>query len=143
MCLVQVCDFGLARLKLDTSERESKVAGSPFWSAPEVLRGEAIFEKADTFSYGMLCFELMSRQLPYPSVSAPEVSIGVATNMLPRPQLPDTPATGYPAELVNLMEKCWLYEPAERPAFNEILDHLERIAEVNDVGRLNLGVAAL
>lgn len=44
-------------------------------------------EKADSFSFGMLCYELMSRELPYHGLSPAEVSVGVVTNMLPRPEL--------------------------------------------------------
>jgi hypothetical protein len=39
------------------------------------------------------------------------------------------------------MQRCWQHEPASRPVFDEILDLLELLAEEEDIGRLNLGVA--
>ena len=58
----KVCDFGLAHLKLGADVRTERM-GSPMWTAPEVLKGEARDEKADTYSYGML-LELLTRQIP-------------------------------------------------------------------------------
>ena len=53
--VAKVCDFGLAHLKLGSGVNTSR-HGSPSWTAPEVLKGEARDEKADTYSYGMLLF---------------------------------------------------------------------------------------
>ena len=41
----QVCDFGLAHLKLGSGVNTAR-HGSPSWTAPEVLKGEARDEKA-------------------------------------------------------------------------------------------------
>ncbi len=38
--------------------------GSPQWTAPEILRGQPHDESADTYSYGLLMFELMAARLP-------------------------------------------------------------------------------
>ena len=59
----KVCDFGLAKLKQEGSAVLTQRMGSPMWTAPEVLKGEARDETADTYSFGMLLFELMSREL--------------------------------------------------------------------------------
>ena len=42
--------------------------------------------------------------------------MGVATNLLPRPELPA--GHGYPAALVESMIACWAHEPHARPAFD-------------------------
>ena len=110
----KVCDFGLAHLKLDAGVVTSRM-GSPMWAAPlkspaktaapptdrsivggrryrwtapEVLKGEAATEAADSYSYGMLLYEVLSRELPYRAVPAPQIIVGVMTNLLPRPELP-------------------------------------------------------
>ena len=93
----------------------------------QVLKGEARDEKADTYSYAMLLFELMSRELPFANVSPAQVVMGVITNLLPRPTLPH--ADAWPLSLRGLMERCWQHAPAQRPAFSAILDEVERIAE--------------
>ena len=37
--------------------------GSVQWTAPEKLRGEAYGRKADVYSYGMVCYEVMARKV--------------------------------------------------------------------------------
>ncbi|MGH0128029.1 UNVERIFIED_CONTAM: hypothetical protein FKN15_077323 [Acipenser sinensis] len=37
------------------------VVGSPYWMAPEVLRGELYNEKADVFAYGIILCEIIAR----------------------------------------------------------------------------------
>uniref|UniRef100_A0A2K5SAM0 dual-specificity kinase n=1 Tax=Cebus imitator TaxID=2715852 RepID=A0A2K5SAM0_CEBIM len=58
-----VADFGLAEKIPDVSMGSEKLAvvGSPFWMAPEVLRGEPYNEKADVFSYGIILCEIIAR----------------------------------------------------------------------------------
>mmetsp|Transcript_38507 Transcript_38507/g.101577 ORF Transcript_38507/g.101577 Transcript_38507/m.101577 type:complete len:203 (-) Transcript_38507:499-1107(-) len=122
----KVCDFGLAHLKLDSDVRTDRM-GSPMWTAPEVLKGEARDEKADTFSYGILLYELLTRRLPYSDCAASQVVMGVITNLLPRPELPSD-AAHYPAVIGTLMRKCWLFNADSRPDFAEVLDELETVA---------------
>ena len=45
LTLLKVCDFGLAHLKLGSGVNTAR-HGSPSWTAPEVLKGEARDEKA-------------------------------------------------------------------------------------------------
>jgi len=97
------------------------------WTSPEVLKGDARNEKADTYSYGMLLFELLTRQLPYGGYAAAQVVMGVITNLLARPELP-ADAQHYPARLQELMRECWQFEPASRPDFAVVLDAVERVA---------------
>lgn len=123
----KVCDFGLAHLKLGNDVRTERM-GSPMWTAPEVLKGEARNEKADTYSYGMLLYELLTRQLPYGGYAAAQVVMGVITNLLPRPELPPD-ARHYPPALEALMQECWAFEAEKRPDFAKILDKIERCAK--------------
>ena len=124
--IAKVCDFGLAHLKLGSDVRTDR-QGSPMWTSPEVLKGDARNEKADTYSYGMLLFELLTRELPYESYAAAQVVMGVITNLLARPELPPD-AQHYPQSLQELMKDCWQFESAKRPDFAVVLDALERIA---------------
>jgi serine/threonine protein kinase len=101
--------------------------GSPQWSAPEILRGEPHDESADTYSYGVLLYEIMSQRLPYAGVDTFQVVMGVITRMLPRPEIP--PDCEYPTQLVELMRSCWAEEPAQRPRFSQILDVADEALE--------------
>jgi serine/threonine protein kinase len=121
---LQVCDFGLAKLKREAVVVTQRI-GSPMWTAPEVLEGDERTEAADTFSFGMMLFELMTRQLPYSGISSIQVITGVITNLLPRPTLSEPVASLYPEELAALMCACWQHAHVERPPFDTILDEIE------------------
>lgn len=118
----KVCDFGLAHLKPDKPLRTSR-AGAPAWTAPEVLRGEFISEAADSYSYGVLLYELLSSQQPYSNVSAESIIGGIITALLARPSLPEE--LERPPQLVELMHECWQDAPWRRPTFEVVLDVLE------------------
>eukprot|EP00955_Chlamydomonas_euryale_P034768 349894-Chlamydomonas_euryale.AAC.6 len=61
--LPQVCDFGLSRMQEKTFLTAQHA--TPAWTAPEVLRGEKSNEKVDVYSYGIVLWELVTRQRPW------------------------------------------------------------------------------
>ena len=91
-----MCDFGLSRVKKETAVITARM-GSPQWSAPEILRGQPHDESADTYSFGVLLFEIMSRSLPYAGVDTFQVVMGVTTYRL-------VPTTVY----VSIPSRCLL-----------------------------------
>lgn len=58
---IKICDFGLAR-QYSGGARPMTICGTDEWMAPEVLTGHPYGDKADVFSYGIVLFELVTRQ---------------------------------------------------------------------------------
>ena len=58
-------DFGLAVTKesvsTGASTRKLPIVGTPFWMAPECLRGDAYNEKIDVFSFGIVICQTLAR----------------------------------------------------------------------------------
>ena len=80
--VVKVCDFGLSRMKNHTFLSSKSNAGTPEWMAPEVLRNEPSDEKSDVFSYGVIFWELLTRQEPWSGLNPMQVvgAVGFAGN---------------------------------------------------------------
>ncbi|NXL94882.1 TESK1 kinase, partial [Alectura lathami] len=119
-----VGDFGLAEKIPTYSEGSEKeplaVVGSPYWMAPEVLRGEIYNEKADVFAYGIILCEIIAR-------------IPADPDYLPRTEDFGLDVTTFctmveidcPVAFLQLAFHCCNQEPASRPSFLEITQCLE------------------
>jgi tetratricopeptide (TPR) repeat protein len=67
---VKVLDFGLARLAANATEAtvsraEQKFAGTPGYMAPEMIKEQAIDERADIFALGVIFYELLTGISPF------------------------------------------------------------------------------
>ena len=86
---VKVADFGLcAQLYRDRDERDT-VAGSPLWSAPEIIKGKKYTSKCDIWSIGMICFELIDG-VPVYSDCKNYFELSMKIDRDPEPRIPDT-----------------------------------------------------
>jgi serine/threonine protein kinase len=65
---VKVCDFGLTEFKPWDEKGRYGAIGTPLWMAPEVLQNKAYDESADIYSFGIVLWELLTHQDPYPEI---------------------------------------------------------------------------
>ena len=105
---------------LDGSDTKTLTAcGTPCWAAPEILRNERYTTKADVFSFGVVLWECVARDVPYANMPPFQVVFAVGTRGL-RPDLP----ADCPAAIGALIEACWAESPEERPSFDDVLARL-------------------
>eukprot|EP01113_Clastostelium_recurvatum_P017565 TRINITY_DN2066_c0_g1_i3.p1 TRINITY_DN2066_c0_g1~~TRINITY_DN2066_c0_g1_i3.p1 ORF type:complete len:664 (-),score=136.84 TRINITY_DN2066_c0_g1_i3:76-2067(-) len=121
---VKVCDFGLSTMMKQRLDKKTAMTpvGTPCWTAPEVLRNETYTEKADVFSYGVVLWELCTREDPYAGMPTFQIVIAVGQHKM-RPVVPPTT----PAEMAQLMTECWNESYADRPSFSSIVQRLEKM----------------
>ena len=89
--------------------------GSYRWMAPEVIRHEPYGTGCDVYSFGILCWEMLSYSVPFPHHTPVEVAFSVATKGM-RPEMP----TRAPSALVDLIEQCWQQDALLRPSFQKV-----------------------
>jgi serine/threonine-protein kinase len=80
-------DFGIASLTGLALER--RVAGTPAYIAPEVLRGTAFDQRVDVYATAVLAYELITGQQPFYTPNL-DVALRRATDETPVPPLPRT-----------------------------------------------------
>jgi len=125
---VKICDFGLAKLLTNAQPDSSMTScGTPAWTAPEVLRNERYTESADVFSFGIVLWELVTREEPHHGVPPFQVVFAVGTQGI-RPAIPSS----CPPDVTTLIEECWAESPDYRPNFAEIMKRLESISVSQD-----------
>jgi serine/threonine protein kinase len=113
---VKVGDFGLSKV-LDTSKEQTVCGTAGFilfyleTCAPEVLSRSLYTEKADVFSFGVVMWEIITREPLYPGLNFYELSSQVVNDGL-RPNIYDFKI---PHRLKSLMVLCWDEDPDIRP----------------------------
>ncbi|OQR87402.1 hypothetical protein ACHHYP_08891 [Achlya hypogyna] len=118
---IKVADLGLAR---EYADRMTAGAGTPFWTAPEVLAEEGNYSKAvDIYSFGVILTELCTLKVPYAdlSLSAWLITTKVCTESL-RPDIGDK----CPPWLRKLATACMAKDPEQRPGVQKIVTLLQR-----------------
>merc|ERR1711971_137632 len=115
----KIADFGLSRGKGKGSW------GTPYWMAPELLRGESSNSTAtDVYSFGIILYEAYSRRDPYEGENASEVLALVADKeSQKRPPVPKN----MPAQIVSIMTEALQEDYDKRPTFEEVDMRLKRL----------------
>jgi len=117
----QVSDFGMA-LSHNVRESGSIDALDEYipvkWMAPESLQENTYSKKTDVYSYGVVIWEIVTRQVPWRGINMKVIlEKTIKGERLPIP-------SDCPKSLKDLMEKCWKHDPLQRPQFTEICDFL-------------------
>ena len=121
---LKISDFGLTR-EVDIEEMMTGKIGTSHWMAPEVLSSSKYSTRADVYSFSIVMYEVITREVPYKGKKQEEIRTQVTLNSL-RPDLKQVPPS-CPSKLITLMTLCWKAESEKRPSFSSILDLLNGI----------------
>ena len=109
---VYVMDFGIARSAyLPGMTQTGALIGTPEYMSPEQARGEKLTVQSDLFSLGVIFYELLTGQSPYPG-DAPLATLWKRLQERPKPPLEVDPAI--PKPLNDIVMRALEIEPAER-----------------------------
>ncbi|HWS27014.1 MAG TPA: protein kinase [Xanthomonadales bacterium] len=130
-------DFGASRL-LDRSTiygRDGMIVGTPIYMSPEQVQGQTLSGSSDLYALGILFFELLTGDRPFPGVSFPEIA---AQHLYaPIPKLPA--AIGM---LQPVLERLLAKKPEDRYASaQEFVDDLRAVFIHDEALRLQVGYA--
>lgn len=121
---VKVGDFGFATAKQDNGTMTR--CGTPSWTAPEIMGGtDKASEKSDVYAFGIVMWEVATRQVPYHNKTMTSVAMDVMSG-----ERPPVPAD-CPQAYAQLMQRCWSGKPSKRPGMADILMYLN--SEVDGV----------
>ncbi|XP_051875290.1 LOW QUALITY PROTEIN: dual specificity testis-specific protein kinase 1-like [Pristis pectinata] len=122
-----VGDFGLSEkipnYSGDGEKEPLAVVGSPYWMAPEVLRGELYDEKTDVFAYGIILCEIIARIPADPDYLPRTENFGLDVKTFQK-MVGDCPPV-----FLELAVLCCVMDSTQRPSFAEIVQRLEVILE--------------
>ncbi|XP_041063054.1 tyrosine-protein kinase STYK1 isoform X2 [Carcharodon carcharias] len=92
------------------------------WLAPERVIKRPITEKSDTWSFGILIYEVVTLgSPPYPEFQPLEIFPKLQRNYrMPKPSNSSN-------ALYDLMKHCWQWKPYDRPNWSELINKLESL----------------
>jgi serine/threonine protein kinase len=90
---------------------------------PEVIRHERYDYAADVYSFGLLMWEIITREKPFDPQSPIEAAGAVALEGK-RPPFPE----GIPSNVRTLIEECWTEQPSERMKVEQIIESIGEIS---------------
>ena len=121
----KICDFGLAKIKLETSSsstKSNKASGTTRWMAPELLSMEddapSPTKASDIYSYGMVLWEISSREIPYKSAKNETVASMWIMN-----GKKETVPNDCPKAYGDIVKETWSV-PSSRPSAEKIVEML-------------------
>ncbi len=153
----KVADFGVATVmetvRATLSGGGGGMAGTLAWKAPETF-DDRYSEHSDVFAFAVLCFEVLTRQIPWDGVGQPAIierlrsrfeydeslftDFGVSREQQQvrweqrhplQERRPDLALAepGCPEQLLAFVERCWADDPDQRPRFTGCAEQLETI----------------
>ena len=96
--------------------------GTACWLAPEVIKNSRSSKFSDVYSYGIVLWELATREEVYQGMETLQIIAKVANDNLRPPVPKDCPWK-------DLMVKCWAENPLDRLEFYEVDKELNDLSK--------------
>mmetsp|Transcript_31762 Transcript_31762/g.41985 ORF Transcript_31762/g.41985 Transcript_31762/m.41985 type:complete len:342 (+) Transcript_31762:172-1197(+) len=124
---IKLMDFGLSKFsersgtESDSFEMTGET-GTPRYMAPEVALSNPYNTRIDTYSFGIICWQMLTLQLPFDGMKIDDFTPLVVEGGM-RPECP----SDWPNDLTELVKSCWHQDLLKRPNFNFIVSSLQQI----------------
>lgn len=145
---VKVLDFGIAKLRASAANDgqtmpptkeitgEGKIVGTVAYMSPEQAEGQAVDDRSDVFSLGVLLYEMATGERPFKG----DTSISVLSSILkdtPKPVTEIAPAV--PKELARIVRRCLSKDPDDRyQSAADLRSDIEDLRQSAISGELNV-----
>ncbi|XP_044159658.1 mitogen-activated protein kinase kinase kinase 20 isoform X1 [Bufo gargarizans] len=119
--VLKICDFGASKFHSHTTHMS--LVGTFPWMAPEVIQSLPVSETCDTYSYGVVLWEMLTREVPFKGLEGLQVA-WLVVEKNERLTIPSS----CPRSFAELMRQCWDAEAKKRPSFKQIISNLESMS---------------
>jgi len=116
---VFVIDYGVSRVSPDDPQEKQTVVGTPVWMAPEVFSKQPYSDKADSYSFALVLWGMITGKAPYADISPLSLPLQICVHKYREPIPEDTDP-----RLRSLITQMWDPDPDKRLGMLELLNIL-------------------
>jgi len=116
---VKIADFGYAAQLTEEKSKRHTVVGTPYWMAPELIRGHDYGTKVDIWSLGIMLMEMVEGEPPYLEFPPLRALFLITTKGIP----PLNNSEKFSPELISFYNQCLEKDVEKRPGADELLEH--------------------
>ena len=115
---IRLGDFGVARILDYTVAKAHTQVGTPYYIAPEILKGRAYTNKADIWSLGVLIYELCALDVPIKAANLHDLY----KRIMGFTKVPALPRQ-YSENVKQIISSMLTVDASKRPSINDLLSH--------------------
>jgi len=116
---VKLADFGYAAQLTQQKQKRTTIVGTPYWMAPEVIRGQNYDVKVDIWSLGIMVMEMAEGEPPYMEFPPLRALFLITTKGVPPLKEPDR----FSVPFRDFLNRCLEKEPEQRGDAVSLLQH--------------------
>eukprot|EP01133_Synstelium_polycarpum_P016627 gene16627-19756_t len=116
---IKLADFGYAAQLTQTRQQRNSVVGTPYWMAPELIRGYNYDFKVDVWSLGIMTREMAEGEPPYLEFPPLRALFLLTTQGVP----PIKDSYKWSKEFNDFITQCLEKDAEKRPTAAELLSH--------------------
>lgn len=116
---VKLADFGVSEQLEKLNKTNIDYVGSPLFMAPEVIRRTGYTDRADIWSLGITCIEMIDGRPPYTDIK----SMADLQKVLDRPPATLAKPQNYSADFNDFIAQCLVKDATQRKNAMELLYH--------------------
>ena len=115
----KIADFGFAANLTSEQSKRTSVVGTPYWMAPELIRGMNYDDKVDIWSLGITILEMTDGEPPL--LREPPLRALLLITINDPPTVKDT--SKWSTALQHFLSNCLKVSPKERASAAQLLSH--------------------
>lgn len=119
--IVKLADFGIARTNDSSLTATQAILGTPCYIPPEIWKGKSATHLTDIYALGVLFFEMLTRQVPFPGDNPAHV---MRMHLMDHAASVNEWRDDLPFWVDKAVQKMLEKDPAERPPNVEIISRL-------------------
>jgi len=116
---LKIADFGYAAQLTQKQQKRNTVVGTPYWMAPELIRGLDYGTQVDIWSLGIMVMEMAEGEPPYMEFPPLRALFLITTKGIPPLKEPEK----WSDEFQDFVSQCLVKEVEDRPSGEELLQH--------------------